>query len=434
MPLTRLDSKSARTDRTVKIRDCTFEDNASDFGGAIYCDGCVLDVIHSSFSGNRATTGGGAIYIAEKESELSVQHSSFRNNDVLEHGYGRWVVREDASPIEQELYFAFSSRVNGGGAISVEPAENVVVLNTTFFSNRAPSGGAISLKLDAVDLYGGRNKISISIEKCIFEANQATYVEESDSDDPESNLGGAIYFISSSTNVKRFTLAESLFKNNRAQYGGGLHIVAIESTEVGITKCTFEQNRAAKAGGGALFRNNGQIRLTGTKWERNLSGLGGAIMLTNAARLDAYPLSPSMDHTPKGQNIFMGNMAENGGGVACVGCHGALLRNVEFAQNKAMKSGGGLYILDAAHDSSIEQSSFQNNVATFGGGVALRATADVRFGVAREGWLNVFVNNTAVSGGGLFVEGNRHKENSLQVFLLPLSDIDDRGIDFGPCS
>ena len=423
MPLAPVDSTSTGTDRTVRIRDCTFEDNASDYGGAIYCDGCVLDIIHSSFSGNYATTSGGAIYIAEKESALSVQDSSFQNNDVLEHSYGREVLREDASPIEQDLYFAFSSTINGGGAISAESVENVTVLNTSFFSNRAPSGGAISLKLDAVDLYGRHNKISVGIEKCIFEENQATSVEESDFDDPEDNLGGAVYFISSSTNVEQFYLAESFFKNNCGQYGGGLHVVAMKSTYVTISGCTFEQNRAVKAGGAALFRNNGRIRLTDTKWKSNASGLGGAIMLTNAARLDAYPQTTAMNHIPERRNIFVGNIAQNGGGLACVGCHGLLLRNVEFVKNKATKSGGGLYVLDSAQDSNIEQSSFQNNVATYGGGVALRATANVQFSAARQGWMNVFANNTAVSGGGLFVEGNRHKENTLQVSLFPLQTL-----------
>ena len=409
---------------SVIIRECVFEDNKSDLGGAVYGEQCTLEVLRSEFIDNLASQKGGAIYVTDPGSQLEISDSHFRNNTVTEGGIDGTVYRRSGELIEHDRYFIFKSPGNGGGAVAVSSVERLSVIATEFWTNRATSGGAIHATLDATDLIDFEDDLFVRIEDCHFQDNQAAIIEETAWSNTEESIGGAIYFASSTATLKTLEIAGSTFRTNHAEASGGaLHIVTVQLGDIDIDGCLFDGNRAEKAGGAALLRNSGGITLRNTTWQRNAAGLGGAIMLTNGAHFTAKPvLDGSGNEDSKTQNLFEENSAVDGAGLMCAGCGTVLLRNVNFKKNKARRVGGGLFVLDSSHDIRIEQSHFHDNAAMRGGGAAMRSAASVTFGSARSDWWNEFLRNTAASGGGVFVEGNRQKENTLQVWPVTADD------------
>ena len=409
---------------TVIIRDSVFDDNKSDMGGAVYGEQCTLKVLRSEFINNLANQKGGAIYVTDAGSQLEISDSHFRNNIVIEGGLDGTVYRRSGELIEHDRYFIFKSPGNGGGAVAVSSVERLSVIGTEFLTNRATSGGAIYATLDANDLTDFENDVFVRVEGCHFQDNQAAIIEETVWSNTEENIGGAIYFAAASAALKTLEIMRSTFEANRAgASGGALHIVTVHLVNIDIDGCMFDGNGAEKAGGAALLRNSGGIAQRNTTWRRNSAGLGGAVMLTNGARFTAKPVSDgSGNEDPETRNLFAENSAVDGGGLMCAGCGTMLLRNVNFERNRARRAGGGLFVLDSSRDVRIEESRFHDNVAMHGGGAALRSAASVTFGSAKSEWWNEFLRNKAASGGGVFVEGNRQKENTLQVWPVAGGD------------
>ena len=63
----------------LQVVNSRFAANSASRGGAIYSEGASVTIIASQFSGNIATTTGGAMYMAE-QSALTVLNSTFTGN------------------------------------------------------------------------------------------------------------------------------------------------------------------------------------------------------------------------------------------------------------------------------------------------------------------------------------------------------------------
>lgn len=134
----------------------------------------------------------------------------------------------------------FSKKV--GGAFFVESG-NVVFDGVTFKNCNAGNtgafngGGAICL-----NKHGG-GMPNVTVTGCTFEDN---YVGEAGA----TGRGGAIYAnhgnrnpVTEDTAVMKLTVKDSIFKNNKAAYGGA--IAADGNVDLSVTGCTFEGNEAA---------------------------------------------------------------------------------------------------------------------------------------------------------------------------------------------
>ena len=400
----------------VEIRNCTFRENETGTGGAVYGERCTLKFVHSSFVNNSAWDNGGAIYATNPGTQLKISDTVFKNNAVTEGGELRDVRREAGEPIEHDVYFEFASPANGGGAIAAISTDDIIVTRTQFLSNKGVSGGAIYAVLDATDYNGLQEKISIRVTDCDFRENEARVIE-SEPEVRNSRLGGAIYVASATSKLKSFRLSNTVFRDNRAQSSGGaLHVVTVFENDIQIDGCTFEGNEAGQAGGAALLRNSGNIVASNATWSKNKADLGGAILLTNGAQFKAKPAEGSSeDGSSEQQNLFEANSAVDGGGLMCAGCGVMELRKATFKKNRASRDGGGLFVLDSNDVVNIQECRFDSNSARHGGGAAFQAAVNVIFKSSEASLWTVFVNNEAVSGGGLLVEGSRQKENSFEV-------------------
>ena len=113
------------------LSNCAFNDNEGDRGGTVYNEGIVASLSGCTFSGNTARYGG-AIHNKNKGT-LSVNGSSFENNRA---DYGSAIYNEDATLTVNNSYFANNVAKNKGtdfngfiynkkGSITVE--DNVFV-------------------------------------------------------------------------------------------------------------------------------------------------------------------------------------------------------------------------------------------------------------------------------------------------------------------
>lgn len=182
---------------------------------------------------------------------INIRNSTFENNTVDIWSSGAIGVYSDAK-IENSKFIknivngpATNKDVEGGGAIYFGGWSRADITGTTFESNEAAIGGAISTTRNDSSGISGDNYINIA--SSIFNKNKA--VEH----------GGAIY--SSFTNNK---IANSSFVENSANMGGALAFVTGKNGQTAVAdiiSSTFTNN-AAESKGGAIY-NIGNINFSG---------------------------------------------------------------------------------------------------------------------------------------------------------------------------
>ena len=182
---------------------------------------------------------------------INIKNSTFENNTVNIWSSGAIGVYSDAK-IENSKFIknivkgpATNKDVEGGGAIYFGGWSRADITGTTFESNEAAIGGAISTTRNDSSGISGDNYINIA--SSIFNKNKA--VEH----------GGAIY--SSFTNNK---IANSSFVENSANMGGALALVTGKNGQTAVAdiiSSTFTNN-AAESKGGAIY-NTGNINFSG---------------------------------------------------------------------------------------------------------------------------------------------------------------------------
>ncbi|WP_407453475.1 right-handed parallel beta-helix repeat-containing protein, partial [Methanobrevibacter sp.] len=249
----------------VVIKNTTFINAKTTYGGAVTWDGENGLVSGCSFVNNFAGENGGAV-IWGGENGL-VSGCSFVNNSA---GYNGGAIS----------WFAYYGTLSGcsfvnnhadneGGA--VEWAGNHGnIFDCSFVNNSAMFGGAISMNSHSTDSQDS------NVSACSFVNNSA--------DDD----GGAIYWVESSGNV-----FDCSFVNNRADNEGGA-VAWIRSNGGGVSDCSFVNNSARDGGAidwhlnyggvvsGCSFVNNSADYASAIIWDRSDRGaISGCIFINN---------------------------------------------------------------------------------------------------------------------------------------------------------
>lgn len=233
---------------SVSIQDSVFLKNTGASGAAVSVKSGWLSVENCNFTKNIARSFGGAISFEGQGSSnqteydvptkgLSINECKFDGNVAQAANVGTEIYDEDGSPLEPLIYYKFPVAAGQGGAIKIKDVTNVAISSCTFVGNQAPSGGAISIELETTTVLTDLQRILIST--CTFQKNTAVFPEPSSDDfapEQDDNLlsGGAIFAIVVPSSVE-FSILDSTFSENTAQFGGGLHIVTSESGKVGTT-------------------------------------------------------------------------------------------------------------------------------------------------------------------------------------------------------
>ena len=299
-------SVSANSPATIILQNVTMESNkAENFGGAIYVSGagdgegetfgskelsnlcntmCTilsLKVYKSFFYNNTALgshgTVGGAISIKNEKpcngtSNLTIEHSTFSNNKAYSGG-AVYVQANAQSVLTLSNLTMESNTVHfNGGAVGVNVINAIIVHNSQFLDNTALTrlGGALSV-----------NDVErLLVQQCHFSGNYAG----------ETGYGGALSVKSKSTFAPTIVINNSTFFNCSAeQVGGAFYMWADGIATVEVKRARFVGNHAFKYYGGAaaIFVNQensggaSPLLFEDTTFEKNAAVFGGAVHLSN---------------------------------------------------------------------------------------------------------------------------------------------------------
>ena len=369
---------------------------APSYGGAIYSIDGRLQVTSSVFHDNYAEQSGGAIYIernpvAETSGMLTIQDSDFTENHSLGDGGAISLVYEVEGAIIVTSNFDQNWSTNYGGAIysmgSVVDADF-----SQFRQNEADFGGAVYTKRVA------------EVPLSEFRSSNSYYINNTATD-----IGGGIF--SENSNLE---ISDSYFEANWADSCGairnggspGLNVRAggletalriPSSSKIEDTQINF--NHAQGLDGGGICHVMGDLIVQDSIISGNTAPeAGGGMLIQDRAELI--------------NNLFLINMAANGGGVyighpLSMGSGNWLehvdvdyldfytaIKGSDFSANSSNRGGAGVF----AHSTGttlIDKTTFRNNTAAGAGGAVLRFDGKMFINNS------TFSANSAYKGGGI---------------------------------
>ena len=330
----------------------TFEGNSASYGGAIYAEGTNVISKNDRFVKNKTTGRGGSIYLTQG-STLFVENASFEENEAAR-----------------------------GAAIANDNASPLIVKNSQFVKNKATDlGGA---------LYHGDG---------IFEIYDSSFVENS-----AALHGGAIASVFDVKNTVKIDGSE--FLRNSAYLGGAMAIYY----GLSLSNSTFEGNftTANDDGGGAIvLGGHAKVDINGTTFKNNKANIGGAISTRPAYYLDFgdSSIKPNDPKTGDGHWLHIANSHFEGNAAVV---ESSLNNKIPYDDYGMYNGNGGAVangfmgsvIKDVVYTNYIEDSTFESNEASYGGGAIYNQ------GVLTVRGSATFKGNKAQYGGAVFTDAN----------------------------
>ena len=392
----------------TKIENNQFKENSATNGGASYIVSANNLIIDNSFVENTASDVGGALRIEGNDNTFS--NNVFEKNLAQsKHGGGVSVVGDNIKLINNA--FSNNFAYHDGGAIIIQGASSdglglkPYVSNNNFINNIASFGGAISLLAK-----------DPTISYNFFQSNKAIIHEKNDNkigvggafritglgstsglvanntflDNYVDTSGGAIYI-----NDNNILIMENLFINSTARDGAGGAIYAVGSN-TDILKNNITISKAGGLGGGIYLRGKDAELSDNTVAETYSKTNGGGMYLEEA--------NNALLKNNNYHNTIADGMA---GALLFKGSDSDITNNI-FVQNiaKGSKGGGGSIYL-VGNKIKLSENLFNNTESEITIGGAVRWTGD-------DGTItkNIFDNNIASSGYGIYGQGNNNKIES----------------------
>ena len=291
---------------------------------------------------------GSAIWTA-KNSTVEIEDTNFINNvsqGAALHGQEGSNITVNNSTFDNNDGATLSNKGYSTGAISLSPYGNLTIQNSVFTNNKGLVGGALHITTSG-----------LTIENSLFTGNDSTSGASKTNEGfgiPAGTVvpgaGGAVYIDGASVpNDPRF------YQGTLQKGTGGVFKVV---------NSRFENNRAAGEGGAILAYGYNQDRIIIQDSEiinneviKNKAGLaqGGGMRLSGFVEIDNTVVADN-------------RAAKTGGGLYVQGEVPATISNSDFTGNQAI-DGGAIY--DGLWNSTIEidNTNFDSNLATNEGGV-----------------------------------------------------------------
>jgi predicted outer membrane repeat protein len=316
-----------RTDGVATISNSRFKNNIAGYGGGAICTAGfgapTLQITNSSFDNNRATrtdidTGfGGAIYL-NTTANLTVVGSSFTSNSA-QFGGALSVMQGATATLRTQntvstTYFAINSATDTGGAIYSQGS--LSIYGVQFNGNTVPQNTL------AVGYGGGVASLgALTLYDSFFSVNRGRF-------------GGGLFVGGSATNARADVQRTIFSQNQSGSLGGGLY-TNVDTTVITVTNSVFRRNTAVSGGGIARF--NAQLRVLNSSITQNTATSGGGLYV------GAGP-SPSTGGYVQVRSVtFSGNEANSnqGGGVFNTGLLELYFTTIVSNPNGVYSIGGG---------------------------------------------------------------------------------------------
>ena len=230
---------------TLTITNSTLNNNAAEYGGAIYNDyDSTIIINNSTLNNNTATWNGGAIY--NHYGTLTITNSTL-NNNTAEYSGGAIYNDHGTLTITNSTLNNNTAKYDGGGAIYNDHG-TLTINNSTLNNNTAKydGGGAI------YNHYG-----TLTINNSTLNNNTAAEYR-----------GGAIY-----NYYGTLTITNSTLNNNTARQNGG---AIYNDGTLTIHNSTLTKNKATQYGG-AIYTEANITTIKNNNFEQNTAKEGAAI-------------------------------------------------------------------------------------------------------------------------------------------------------------
>ena len=371
----RINYGSLSTKISVDISGLTFTNGAAATGGAIYSRE-TLSISDSVFTGNSATLAGGAIF--NFSGDLSVVNSKLIGNTTgtsEDEGSGAAISHSSGVLTIDASEFTDNTALGAGGAIYISSAVEAMISHSTFSTNVANTGGAIS-----------KGNGLLIVEDCDFTENQAI-----------NGTGGAFYVTGGTTQINASEFTQNVSHTN----GGAIH--SLDGT-LTVSATTFTENRAG-GHGGAIHISFADVVVQESTLTGNQGNSGGAIGMLG------YGSSLELINSTLNQNVA----TFDGGAISNNGALSITVLNSTFSENRAGYRGGAIFEFVNTAVSVINSTIINNEATTFTGGGIYR----------QQGGTGSFqLRNSIVSGnqGGQFDGSYTGSNNIMQSSLVGLID------------
>ncbi|MGD8858867.1 MAG: choice-of-anchor Q domain-containing protein [Myxococcales bacterium] len=378
---------------TVSIDGATFgapsTPNTAESGGAIRSVGnsAQVTILDTRFEGNVANTAGGAI---ENQGAMYIGDCVFAGNVVTTApGFG-----------------------GGGGAIYNTTLNGQLrIANSSFTSNAAPHGGAMS-NYNASDIvvhdsvFSGNETASFGDGGAIWSENNALLALHGSrvEDNTADGHGGGI-FAGMNLNSELLLSRSTVARNVAGRDGGGVYMSSSNASVVShIEHAVIEDNVAGRHGGGIYKDGISPLHVLGSTIRDNRAsipnGAGGGLYVDN-------PTSNAHAHTIIGSTIS-GNQSGQGGGIYSVAFTGSItIEDTTIHGNRVITNGavgeGGAAIMNQHGTVEVSHSTLSGNRVETSGGALSGSGAAIHNG--NGGVVNVsyctIADNASADGGGV---------------------------------
>ncbi|WGV26541.1 choice-of-anchor Q domain-containing protein [Halotia branconii] len=306
---------------------------------------------------------------------------------------GVFLVERQVNVTFNDLTIADGYTSGKGGAIQVLDYGNIKVTNSQFDNNSAGIGGAIGLGFG----------VRATVVNSQFDGNDGSLTNA-------EYGGGAIATVGAGNLVVK----DSKFTNNKGVNGGAIYSLLGTLT---VENSVFLKNSSeGDMGGGAIFTDGanpigpdsrnigsgGTIIVRGSHFEGNKTeGEGGALFL--------YGYGP--DKIILEDSTVIGNSAginpqgiSRGGGLRANS--DLTIRNVTFADNRAVRQGGGIW-LDGHSPVDIINSTFSDNSVSedAGGAMFINTDSNVPVNIVNS---TIVDNSAGRAAGAIWVPNATH--------------------------
>jgi len=376
------------------------ENFATNAGGAIYCptSAACHTIIGDEketdseiiFLNNVAAGNAGAIYTGTKSACVIYGNASFSGNTSVKGAGGAIVAYGQLTA--RNVKFSGNKAYTRGGVVFISKSSDTLVtrfvnfVGCTFENNEAGLGGAIGVYSSSYDFSEGGKA---TITDCEFIGNSARKQSETST----SAYGGAI----SCERKAEVTVKNSNFNGNTCELeGGALYIVS--KGVVNVEDSTFIENTNTTKNGGAVSLHSATLNAKNTTFERNSTvGSAGAIYVSYSSSSDVNSKvnlegCSFLENTAKNAGaIYVTRHAiENEHRILTI-------KDTEFKGNSSTKYGGALF-LTGGSESYLKNVKFTENIITVSSSASGAAIYNAGSILEMDG--GEFTNNSSRNVGG----------------------------------
>ncbi len=242
----------------------------------------------------------------------------------------------------------------GGGAVYSMLQTETQFYNCTFTNNRGCNGGAI----------GGVGN-SVKLIDCTFENNTAfgTGGGAGNGATGRGGIGGAVYIdgVHQSEAYKYLDICGCKFINNTSNnHAGAVFSYTYPNTgsTVSINNTVFERNTENFRQAGAVYIQNGDIKITNSVFEKNKASFSGALWMTSATG-EISNCTFEGNEAAIDEN-FENDLADGKAGAIWLGSDNTRIVNCTFANNGAAEFRSAIFKSTSGNITLIN-SLFYNN-------------------------------------------------------------------------